>query len=118
MKDIRYIGLFRTFPGGDWQVSFPDLPGCIARGQSFKDTFEAAGEALADHLADLDGPAPRPRSSAELLIDAQRDWQLTRQFVDAVIHPVAPNSGETGRAPADLVAIAARGKADSQIGST
>ncbi len=117
MKDTRYIGLFRTFPSGEWQVSFPDLPGCVARGRSFKEVFEAAGEALADRLADLDGPPPRPRSSAELLIDAQRDWQLTRQFVDAVMHPVAPRSEQTGRAPAELVAMAARGRPDSQIGS-
>ena len=55
------------------------------------------------HLRELDEPAPRPRSSAELMIDAQRDWVLCRQFVDAVFDPVSP-SDEEELAPLALVA--------------
>jgi predicted RNase H-like HicB family nuclease len=90
VRSDSYIGLFRAQPRDHWRVCFPDLPGCEARGSSFKEVFEAARKALADHLAEIEGPWPRPRSSAELIIDAQRDWRLCRDFVDAVMHPVEP----------------------------
>lgn len=109
MRSDRYIGLFRALPKDKWRVTFPDLPGCEARGESFRQVFEAARQALADHLAELSPPWPRPRSSAELLIDAQRDWKLCRDFVDAVMHPVEPaTAAEQERAPLDLVAMQAK----------
>ena len=83
-------------------VVFPDLPGCEARGENFKEAFQAAGRALARHLRALDEPPPRPRSSAELMIDAERDWVLCRDFVDAVMHPVRASDDEL--APLSLVA--------------
>ena len=102
IRNDDYIALFRALPKDKWRVTFPDLPGCEARGESFKEAFKAAQQALRDHLADLDGPRPRPRSSAELLIDAQRDWVLCRQFVDTVIRFRQPR--RTKLAPIDVVA--------------
>ena len=99
-----YVALFKVLPKDKWQVTFPDLPGCAARGDSFKAATEAARKALARHFADLDGPRPRARSPQELLLDAQGDWVLCRQFVDAVMHPVSP-SDEDGLAPLELVAM-------------
>jgi predicted RNase H-like HicB family nuclease len=103
LRNDDYIALFRALPKDKWRVTFPDLPGCDVSGESFKDAFLAARRALRDHLAELDEPRPRPRSSAELLIDAQRDWVLCRQFVDAVMHPVPP-AEEDELAPIELVA--------------
>jgi hypothetical protein len=96
-------------------VTFPDLPGCEARGSSFKEVLQAAREALAARLDEIDGLPPRARSSAELLIDAQRDWQLCREFVDAVMYPVEPATPGEARAPLELVAIQ-HGRPDPQIG--
>jgi predicted RNase H-like HicB family nuclease len=109
MKNESYIGLFRALPRGKWRVSFPDLPGCEVRGNSFREVFEGSRRALSEHLADLDPPYPRPRSSAELFIDAQRDWHLCQQFVDAVLHPVEPAELDEELAPLELVAAQAGG---------
>jgi predicted RNase H-like HicB family nuclease len=103
LRNDDYIALFRALPKDKWRVTFPDLPGCEARGENFKEAFLAARRALRDHLAELEDYAPRPRSTAELLIDAQRDWVLCRQFVDAVMHPVTP-ADEDELAPIELVA--------------
>lgn len=94
-----YVGLFRGSREDGWEVSFPDLPGCQATGRSFKDAFEAAREALAEHLDDHEGP-PRPRNTAEILIDAQRDRALSRAFSGAVMHWVPV--GEWNGVPAGL----------------
>jgi predicted RNase H-like HicB family nuclease len=104
LRNDHYIALFRALPRDNWQVIFPDLPGCEASGKSFKEAFHAARRTLARHLSDLEIPPPRPRSSAELLIDAQGDWVLCRQFVDAIMHPVSADDDEL--APAELVAMA------------
>lgn len=82
-----YVGLFRGSRDSGWEVSFPDAPGCIARGSCFKEAYEAAREALAEHLAPMDDP-PRPRTSAEILIDSARDRSLSRALLGAVMHAV------------------------------
>lgn len=82
-----YIGLFRGSREAGWEVSFPDAPGCRAHGDTFKDALEAARVALASHLRGMDDP-PRPRSTAELLIDAGRDGGLARALANAVMHAV------------------------------
>jgi len=99
---VRYIGLFTAAPGS-WQVCFPDLPGCDASGKSFKEAFEAARRTLADRLSNSDQPAPRARSTVELLIDAQRDDRLYQQLIKAAMHPVGPAT-EDDLAPKELVA--------------
>lgn len=80
-----YVGLFRGSRDSGWEVSFPDAPGCVAKGDSFKEAFDAARHALADYLALMDDP-PRPRSTAEILIDSARDRNLSRALVGAVMH--------------------------------
>ena len=108
MRQEPFVGLFRALPRGEWHVGFPDLPGCAAKGKTFKDALEASRRALAEHLFDLDQSPPRTRSAGELLIDAQRDWMLCRQLVDAVMHPVEPADLEE-MAPLELVASGSRG---------
>ena len=105
MRLDRYIGLFRTRPGGSWRVTIPDLPGCEAVGTSFGEVLERAREALAEHLQDLDDrddPRPRARTMSELMSDGQRDWLLCRAFVDALMHPVEPAVPQ--QPPLDLIA--------------
>ena len=97
MRNDTYIGLFRAFPNRDWRVRFPDLPGCEATGASLQETVEAARAALAKHLYGARAK-PRPRSRAELLSDAQRDWLFCREFVDAVMLPVRPETADEGEA--------------------
>jgi predicted RNase H-like HicB family nuclease len=109
LRSDSYIGLFRALPHGKWKVRFPDLPGCEATGSNFKEVFVAARHALARHLSEMDRMPPRARSSAELLIDAQRDWKLCQDFVDAVMHPVEPLALEDERAPLGLVAAQMQG---------
>jgi predicted RNase H-like HicB family nuclease len=87
----RFIGLFRTDPdAGAWRVTFPDLPGCEATGKSFKDVYEAAQVALADVLSGTFSHR-RPRSTVELLIDANRDRKLQRELAVSAMHPVEPS---------------------------
>ena len=107
MRKNAYIGLFRTFPRGRWEVTFPDLPGCEARGRTFKEVFGASREALAEYLSELGDPLPRPRSTAELLIDAQRDWLLAQELAHSVMHPVEP-AARDDLAPLELVALQSR----------
>ena len=102
-----YIALFSVTAPGSWHVSFPDLPGCDAWGANFKEVYDAARRNLADRLNNSDRPAPRARSTVELLIDAQRDDRLRQQFVKAAMHPVSP-AMEEELAPVELVALRTR----------
>ncbi len=104
-----YIGLFTAVTPGNWRVSFPDLLGCVVWGNTFKEAFFPAREALAETLKNSDRQAPRPRSTVELLIDAQRDSALREELVSAAMHSVEP-AAETELAPIDLVAWQDRGR--------
>ncbi len=84
---IRYVGLFRCLQDDHWQVTFPDLPGCLARGETFQEAYESARDALADELIAADGP-PRPRTTLEIILDARKDPALGRALVGAVMHLV------------------------------
>ena len=77
---IRYVGLFRCLQDDHWQVTFPDLPGCLARGETFQEAYESARDALADELIAADGP-PRPRTTLEIILDARKDPALGRALV-------------------------------------
>ena len=103
-KQHSYIGLFRVASPKKWEVSFPDLPGCEADGSSFKEVFENGRVALADELDELGGLRPRPRSTAELLIDAQRDPRLREALARAVMHPVDPALDNEKVVPVELIA--------------
>jgi hypothetical protein len=94
---------------GSWEVSFPDLPGCEATGRNFKEVFEGAGAALAEELAELAGREPRPRTTAELLIDAQRDPVLAQELARSVMHPVRPAESADDLVPLELLAARRRG---------
>ena len=104
-----YIGLFTAAGSGNWRVTFPDLPGCAVWGNSFKDVFLSARKVLTERLQHSDRLPPRPRSTVELLIDAQRDGTLRQQLVNAAMHPIEPASAKE-LAPLDVVAWKSKGR--------
>lgn len=46
----RYVGVIRKVPGSDFNVDFPDVPGCVTAGKSMREARRRAAEALASHL--------------------------------------------------------------------
>lgn len=60
---MRYIGLLDNSEIGDFGISFPDCPGCVAMGKDENEAFANAVEALAEWLGDLP-PAERPSRAA------------------------------------------------------
>ncbi len=64
-----YIALVHKDEGTSYGVSFPDVPGCIAAGDTFEEAVASAAEALAFHFDALraDGDAvPAPHSFEDL----------------------------------------------------
>ena len=56
--------------GNGYSAYLPDLPGCIAAGDTFAETERLIQEAIAYHLDMLregGDPIPEPRSSAQLV---------------------------------------------------
>ena len=103
-----YIGIVTAAGQRNWRISFPDLPGCVVWGDSFKDAFDSARQVLAQTLSNSARPPRRPRSTAELLIDAQRDSILRAQLVNAAMHPIEPAKSKE-LAPLELVAWKTKG---------
>ena len=80
---MTYFAFIHRSETGAFGVSFPDLPGCIALGDSFEEAASEARIALRLHLAGLheDGEAiPAPRSFEDL----ERDPAFCEDRKDAV----------------------------------
>jgi predicted RNase H-like HicB family nuclease len=73
----HYVAIFMQDDIGEWRASFPDLPGCEARGFSLDDVKFTAETALAEWIRKNGAPAPLPTPMAAL----QQDW-LTKNEVD------------------------------------
>ncbi len=66
----RYPAVLRHDDEGDYAVTFPDLPGCVAVGPSAEDVLRLAEDALTFHLEGLTEEgiaAPAPRALGDLL---------------------------------------------------
>jgi predicted RNase H-like HicB family nuclease len=90
-----YIALVHKDEGTSYGVSFPDVPGCIAAGDTFEDAVLNAAEALAAHLALLRAEGdtiPAPRSFDEL----KHDREFRADAAEAIVTMVQPR-----RLPAD-----------------
>ena len=63
----QYLALVTKEEGSDWNVVFPDLPGCVTAGRSLDEAVAFAEEALALHGQGLreDGEAPPAPSGIE-----------------------------------------------------
>jgi predicted RNase H-like HicB family nuclease len=59
-----YIALVQQTAVGRCRASFPDLPGCVAAGDSLHEAIAMAALALADHVQHLLGSASRFRCPA------------------------------------------------------
>ena len=70
----HYIALIHKDAGGDYGVSFPDLPGCISAGSSLDEARAMAVEALALHVAGMtedDEAVPEPSSLEAVMSDPE-----------------------------------------------
>jgi predicted RNase H-like HicB family nuclease len=76
---MRYTAFIHKDSDTDYGVSFPDVPGCIAVGQTVEEALESATEALAFHIegTEEDGdPIPSPRPLEDILRDPQlAEWR-------------------------------------------
>ena len=89
-----YIALVHKEEGTSYGVSFPDVPGCIAAGDTFEEAVTNASDALAFHFAGMraDGDViPVPRSFE----DVKHDPEFVDDSADAIVTMVTPQ-----RAPA------------------
>ena len=67
---MRFTAFIHKDPDTDFGVSFPDVPGCIAVGETMEKALESAAEALAFHIEGMekDGdPLPAPRALDEIM---------------------------------------------------
>jgi predicted RNase H-like HicB family nuclease len=90
-----YIALVHKDEGTSYGVSFPDVPGCIAAGDTFEEAVADAALALAAHLALMrtDGDAiPAPRSFEQL----RHDPQFIDDSADAIVTMVTPRPAMAG----------------------
>lgn len=85
MADVKYRDLMKQLKADGWEIGYlvviergernfsayvPDLPGCIATGQTREQTVERMRAAIALHIEGLraDGePVPEPVTSGELV---------------------------------------------------
>lgn len=84
-----YIALVHKDQDTSYGVSFPDVPGCIAAGDTFNEAIGNGSEALAGHLAlmEADGdPLPEARTLEQL----KSDSEFLHDAADAVIALVVP----------------------------
>jgi predicted RNase H-like HicB family nuclease len=84
-----YMALVHKDEGTSDGVSFPDVPGCVAAGDTFEEAAALAAEALAAHFALMraDGDSvPAPRSYDQL----KRDPEFLADADGAIVTMVAP----------------------------
>jgi len=86
-----YIALVHKDASTSYGVSFPDVPGCIAAGDTFEEAVASAAEALAAHFALMkaDGDTiPAPRSYEQLRCDPN----FAEDSADAIVTMVTPRT--------------------------
>lgn len=69
---LFYPALFHTAENGGFEVSFPDLPGCLSRGANMNDAYNMAVDALCLHLADMEKnniSFPEPSAIDHITVD-------------------------------------------------
>jgi predicted RNase H-like HicB family nuclease len=86
-----YIALMHKDDGTSYGVSFSDVPGCIAAGDTFEEAVANAAEALATHFAVMkaDGDViPSPRTFDQL----RHDPEFADDSADAIVTMVTPRT--------------------------
>ena len=100
----QYLALVTKEEGSDWNVVFPDLPGCVTAGRSLDEAVAFAEEALALHVHGLreDGAAPPAPSGIE-------DMMADPESAGALFYlvPLKPLEGRTSRVDITLGGVRA-----------
>jgi predicted RNase H-like HicB family nuclease len=91
---MRYIGLIDQSKTGEFGISFPDCPGCVAMGKDENEAVANAVEALAEWLGDLP-PAQRP--GPRTVLELRRDPDINEEIREGAIFIVVPFISEQGR---------------------
>jgi predicted RNase H-like HicB family nuclease len=63
----EYLIIYERGENGDWGAHCPDVPGCVAVGDSRQIVEKLMSEALPDHIAlmrEIGDPVPEPRHLA------------------------------------------------------
>jgi predicted RNase H-like HicB family nuclease len=92
-KTSGYIALVHKDKDTSYGVSFPDVPGCIAAGDTFEEAIDNAAVALAGHLAVMNAD-PNPIPNARSLEQLKQDAEFVEDSADAVIAFVVPQADQ------------------------
>ncbi|KKB11437.1 hypothetical protein VE25_12770 [Devosia geojensis] len=95
---MRYTAFIHKDPDSDFGVSFPDVPGCIAAGETIEAALKNAAEALAFHIEGIEAdgdPVPVPRSPDDILSDPSFGEDRQGAIVASV--PLVRDLGSTTR---------------------
>ncbi len=63
----EYLVIYETSENGEWGAYSPDLPGCVATGDTRPEVEQLIGEAIPMHIAairEMGEPVPAPRHVA------------------------------------------------------
>jgi len=85
----HYIALIHKEADSGYGVSFPDVPGVVAVGDTLDSALHEAGVALGFAFEDWQGEKPAPRT----LDDLRKDADFLEWSADAVVAAVAPAGG-------------------------
>lgn len=86
MQKTHYIALIHKDSGSCYGVSFPDVPGVIAAGDTLDEALSEASSALAFAFEDWPEERPKQRSLDSLRLDPE----FLAASADAVVAAVAP----------------------------
>jgi predicted RNase H-like HicB family nuclease len=65
-----YIAIIHKDPDSDYEVSFPDFPGCICAGANLDEARDMAAEALSFHIEGLEEYLPEPSTFEQIMSNA------------------------------------------------
>jgi predicted RNase H-like HicB family nuclease len=101
----RYFALLDGKKGA-YGIAFPDIPGCVAMGETVDEAFSNAIVALRDVISETrvqGGAVPEPRSLEELSRDMETLMMLASgEFMSLIAVPVVIDSGQPAKANLSL----------------
>lgn len=98
---MRYMVMIDDNGAGAYGVAFPDLPGCVAMGDTIEDAMADAGEALrewADDFTRDGGAMPEPRTAAAIVAKAEYGDELRAGRAQLASVALVRSTGRPARA--------------------